>query len=69
MKSAMSLAWSMCLVSSAFPVAAQDGIAAPPGPIARALTREAVRLGTVRQVASPGTPTGHACGDSRQTQW
>ena len=54
MKSAISLALSMCLVSSAFPVAAQDGIAATPGPIARAITREAVRLGTVQEVAKPG---------------
>lgn len=56
MKSAVSLALSMCLVSSAFPVAAQDGIAATPGPIARAITREAVRLGTVQEVGKPGGP-------------
>jgi hypothetical protein len=50
MKSAVSLALSICLVSSALPVAAQDRIVATPGPIARAITREAVRLGTVQQV-------------------
>jgi hypothetical protein len=54
MKSAISLALCMCLVSSAFPVAAQDGIAATPGPMARAITREAVRLGTVQEVVKPG---------------
>ena len=49
MKSAISLALSMWLVSSAFPVAAQDGIAATPGPIARAISRtdlvEGARVG------------------------
>jgi hypothetical protein len=52
MKSAVSLALTMSLTSSALPVAPQDGIVAP-GPIARAITREALRLGTVQQVGQP----------------
>lgn len=53
MKSAVSLALSIGLVSPALPVTAQDRIVAPLGPIARAITREAARLGTVQQVTKP----------------
>ena len=53
MKSAVSLAMSICLVSSAPTVPAQDRIVPTSGPIARAITREAVRLAAVQQVGKP----------------
>ena len=53
MKSALSLTLIVCLVGSALPAAAQDRLDEPTsGPIARAVTREAVRLAT----AQPNEP-------------
>ena len=48
MKSALSLTLIMCLVASALPVTAQEK-----GPLARAVTREAVRLAAVQLGGTP----------------
>lgn len=49
MKSALSLTLIASLVGSALPVAAEDRMESKAGPIARAVTREAVRLGVDAQ--------------------
>ncbi len=69
MKSAVSLALSMCLVSSAFPVAAQDGIVATPGPIARAITREAAHLATAGEPTPSGVEAVQQGVKPTQTNW
>jgi hypothetical protein len=44
MKSALSLTLTVCLVGSAMPLAGQERLGPTSGPIARAVTREAIRL-------------------------
>ena len=57
MKSALSLTLIVCLVGSALPAAAQDRFYEPTsGPIARAVTREAVRLAAA-QPNEPADPS------------